>query len=73
MSPFFVGDFDLRVCGNQYHPSSFYVMNGSLIGWNAFAITCKAQYEDPQQAFFMIDLDHTHGRRIMGHFPIRVT
>jgi len=32
-----------------------FVANGSLIGWNAFAISIKAAYEDPKQSFFVID------------------
>jgi hypothetical protein len=32
-----------------------FVSNGSLIGWNAFAISIKAAYEDPKQSFFVID------------------
>ena len=32
-----------------------YVCNGSLIGWNAFAVAIKAGYDDPKQSFFVID------------------
>lgn len=32
-----------------------YCCNGSLIGFNAFAISIKASYELPQQGFFLID------------------
>lgn len=35
-------------CGN-------FVSNGSLIGYNAFAISIKAAYEEPKQSFFVID------------------
>jgi hypothetical protein len=32
-----------------------FVLNGSLIGFNAFALAIKADYEKPRQAFFLID------------------
>lgn len=32
-----------------------WVANGSLIGFNAFAVAIKAPYEPPQQTFFLID------------------
>lgn len=32
-----------------------FVCNGSLIGYNAFALSIKADYEPPRQAFFIID------------------
>jgi len=32
-----------------------FVLNGSLIGWNAYAISIKAPYEEPRQSFFVID------------------
>lgn len=32
-----------------------FVSNGSLVGWNAFALSIKAPYEDPQQSFFVVD------------------
>jgi len=32
-----------------------FVSNGSLIGWNAFAVSIKASYEEPKQSFFVID------------------
>lgn len=56
-----------------YEPGANYVRNGSLIGWNAYAISIKASYEEPQQAFCMANLDAPSGHRIIGHFPIRVT
>jgi hypothetical protein len=48
---------DLTVIGH-YHSLSFgkdYITNGSLIGYNSFALHIKARYEPPQQAFFLID------------------
>lgn len=35
--------------------SSKFVMNGSIIGYNAYALSIKASYEEPKQAFFLID------------------
>lgn len=57
---------------HQYIPTSKFLMNGSLIGWNPYAISIHARYEEPQQAFFMVDPYTKHGQRVVGHFPIRV-
>lgn len=35
--------------------TSKFVMNGSIIGYNAYAVSIKASYEQPKQAFFLID------------------
>jgi len=32
-----------------------FISNGSLIGWNAYAIKIKADFEKPKQAFFLVD------------------
>lgn len=40
---------------HQYHDLSNIVINGSLIGYNPFALSIGARYEEPQQAFFLID------------------
>ncbi len=32
-----------------------YVLNGSIVGYNPYAISIKAAYEEPRQAFFLID------------------
>jgi hypothetical protein len=32
-----------------------YVLNGSVVGYNPYAISIKAAYEEPRQAFFLID------------------
>ena len=32
-----------------------FISNGSLIGWNAFAVSIKASYDEPKQSFFVID------------------
>lgn len=58
---------------HQYIPGSRAVTNASLIGLNAYALWIKAKFEEPQQAFCMVDLSGGAGRRVFGHFPIRVT
>jgi hypothetical protein len=32
-----------------------FVSNGSIVGYNAFAVAIKATYDEPKQAFFLID------------------
>lgn len=34
-----------------------YIVNGSLIGWNAFASDIKASFEEPRQTFALVDRD----------------
>jgi len=34
-----------------------FVVNGSLIGYNGYAITIKAPFEKPKQAFLLLDKD----------------
>jgi hypothetical protein len=51
-------DFD---CMGHYHSLHFLpdgIINGSVIGWNAFANSIKARYEEPQQALFLVAKDH---------------
>ena len=31
------------------------IVNGSLIGWNAYAQSIRAQFEEPRQAWFLVD------------------
>jgi hypothetical protein len=48
---------DVDVFGH-FHQSIFapnFVCNGSLIGYNAFALSIKADFERPQQGLFLID------------------
>jgi hypothetical protein len=47
---------DLDVMGHWHtrETSEDYVLNGSLIGWNTFAESIKADFRKPQQAFFLI-------------------
>ena len=51
---------DLDVLGHfhqlQLDTGAFkYVMNGSIVGYNAYAVSIKAAFEEPKQAFFLID------------------
>ncbi len=48
---------DLDVFGHfhQMKDGGNFVSNGSLIGYNAYALSIKADYELPKQAFFLID------------------
>ena len=40
---------------HQMKDGGTFISNGSLIGWNAFAIKIKADFEKPKQAFFLVD------------------
>ena len=40
---------------HQFRDGGNFIANGSLCGFNAFAISIKADYEEPRQAFFLID------------------
>jgi hypothetical protein len=48
---------DLDVCGHfhQLTDGGDFIVNGSLIGYNAYALRVKAKYEPPQQAWFLVD------------------
>ncbi len=48
---------DLDVFGHfhQMKDGGNFISNGSLIGFNAYALSIKADYEPPKQAFFLID------------------
>jgi hypothetical protein len=48
---------DLDVCGHfhQLTDGGDFIVNGSLIGYNAYALRVKARYEHPQQAWFLVD------------------
>jgi hypothetical protein len=50
------GHFHTLIWGSNF------ISNGSLIGYNPYALKIKAAYEKPQQAFFLID--ETRGRTI---------
>lgn len=40
---------------HQMKDGGTFISNGSLIGWNAYAIKIKADFEKPKQAFFLVD------------------
>lgn len=44
---------------HQFFYGGNFVCNGSVIGWNAYAINIKAEFEKPKQAFFLVN----HGRK----------
>jgi hypothetical protein len=48
---------DLDVFGHfhQMRDGGNFICNGSLIGYNAFALSIKADYEPPKQALFLMD------------------
>jgi len=48
---------DLDVFGHfhQLRDGGNFICNGSLIGYNAFALSIKADYEKPKQALFLMD------------------
>lgn len=55
---------DLDVFGHwhQQQQNPKWCSNGSLIGYNAYALSIKAPYEPPQQTYFLFD--HKRGRTI---------
>jgi hypothetical protein len=62
---------DLDVFGH-FHQLTFagnFICNGSLIGYNAYALSIKASPETPQQAFFLIDKNRN---RVTMRAPIFV-
>ncbi len=48
---------NLNVFGHfhQLRDGGNFICNGSLVGYNAFALSIKADYEQPKQALFLID------------------
>jgi hypothetical protein len=45
-------------CLGHYHQEHFLrdlIVNGSLIGYNSYSLAIAAPYEDPRQAFFLVD------------------
>ena len=45
-------------CSGHFHQlihDSAFVSNGSLVGYNPYALSIKAEYEKPAQSFFLID------------------
>ena len=51
-------DFDLL---GHWHQTkidwNMYAVNGSLIGWNTFALGIKADFEPPRQTLILLDRD----------------
>ncbi len=47
-------DIDVMGHFHQYINAGNFVVNGSLIGWNAYALSIGANYEAPQQAYFIV-------------------
>lgn len=60
-------------CFGHFHQQFFggnFICNGSLIGWNAYAVGIKARFEKPRQAFFLVN----HARKeITDYCPVWVT
>jgi hypothetical protein len=50
-----VADLDMFGHWHQQQQNPRWVSNGSLIGYNAYAISIKAGFEIPQQTFFLFD------------------
>lgn len=48
-------DFDCFGHFHQMKDGGTFISNGSLIGYNAFAVKIKADFEKPKQAFFLVD------------------
>lgn len=40
---------------HMYRATMHWVLNGSVVGYNPFAVSLGAEYEKPQQAFFLVD------------------
>lgn len=55
-----VRDVNLDVFGHhhQFVDGQDFICNGSLIGYNSFALAIKAPFEPPKQAFFLINKKH---------------
>ena len=54
---------DVDVFGHfhQYHNLANFVCNGSLIGFNPYALSIKASFEPPQQNFFLVHKEKGKG------------
>ncbi len=51
------GHADITVMGHfhSYFDGGNFIVNGSMIGYNAYAMSIKARFEKPKQALFLID------------------
>ena len=50
-----VADYDFWGHFHQFFDGGNFICNGSMIGYNAYALSIKASFEYPKQAFFLID------------------
>ena len=57
-------DLDIFGHWHQLIFAPYFVCNGSLIGYNSYALSIKAEYEKPRQAFFLIS--KKRGRSLMA-------
>lgn len=48
-------DWDFWGHFHQLRDGGNFICNGSLIGYNAYALSIKAEFEKPKQAFILID------------------
>ena len=48
-------DVDVFGHWHQQRDGGNFICNGSIIGYNAYALRIKADYEEPKQTFFLID------------------
>jgi len=48
-------DYDVFGHFHQSHMTGTFIANGSLVGYNGFALAIKAEYEQPSQTLFLID------------------
>ncbi len=59
-------DYDVFGHWHVYMPLANFISNGSMIGYNPYAVSIKADFERPQQAMFLVD----KARGVTYHFPI---
>lgn len=52
---------------HQYLNGGYWICNGSLIGYSPYALSIKADYERPQQAFFLV---HHKRRQVTDVCPV---
>lgn len=64
-----VADLDILGHFHQFQDGGNFIVNGSLIGHNPYAIEIGASYEEPQQAFFLM----RPGRGKSATAPVFVT
>jgi hypothetical protein len=50
-------DLDLFAHHHSFRDGGSFICNGSLIGYNAYALSAKCEFEKPKQAMFLIDRD----------------